>query len=93
LQIRLPRQAMRSQGREHLSRFLQPAHEGHHDLEVRQAHLLTHAQQRLAFQREGLTVGRVHVARRTPQAQHRVLLGRLEVAAAGQRGVLAALEV
>ena len=78
---------------EHAARLVQAAAERHHHLQVGQAHHVAHPLERLALEREAFGIGRVDVARRAAEADHRVLLVRLEHATAQQRGVLVALEV
>ena len=78
---------------EHPLRLVQAAAEGHHDLDVGQPHVATHAGQRPALQREAFLVSRMGVARRAPETQHGVFLDRLEPAPADQGGVFVGLEV
>ncbi len=68
-------------------------HEGHHDLDVGQPHLVTHALEGAAFQIEAVAEGIGHVARGATEAQHRVLFARLVHLAADQVLVLIGLEV
>ena len=70
--------------REHPVGLVEAAAERDHDLDVLEAHLLAHPAHRRALQREGLAIGRVGVARGAAEADHRVLLARLEGLAAEQ---------
>ena len=74
-------------------RLFDAATEGHHDFQIRESHLFAHALQRRAFEREAIGIGRVGVARGTPEAQHRVLFLRLEISAADQARIFVGLEV
>ena len=67
--------------------------ERHHDADVGQAHVLAHAPQRRAFEREAGGIGRVRIARGAAEAEHRVFFLRLEALAAEQPRVFVGLEV
>ena len=67
--------------------------ERHHDAEVGKPHDLADPAQGRAFQREARSVGRMRIARRAPEAEHRIGFFRLECAATDQARILVRLEV
>ena len=68
----------------HPAALLRRPAERDHQLEVRQAHVVAHPPHRPALEGERLAVARVRVAVGAAEPEHRVLLHRLEVAAAEQ---------
>ncbi len=84
---------MIGQGLDHPARLLFPPAEGNHDAQIGQAHGLAHPHQSRALQREAGGVGGVGVARRAPEAEHRIGLLGFEAGAADQPGVFVGLEV
>ena len=88
-----PLQAMAGQQLDDARAFLDGAHEGDHQLDVGQAHVLAHALHGLAFHLEAVGEGVRHVARCAPEAQHGVLFLGLIARAADELAVFVALEV
>ena len=78
---------------DHLARFCQRPHEGHHDLDVFQPHAVAHTAQRAAFEFETGLELLIDIPRRAPEPQHWVFLPRLVPVPANQVGVLVGLEV
>ena len=79
--------------RQHDFRLRHPAAERHHHQQVGKTHLRAHPAQCGALERETLGIGRMRIARRTTEAEHRVSFVRLERGTADQRGVFVGLEV
>ena len=77
----------------HRRRLAHGPHEGHHDFDIGQAHLLAHIAQRFAFHLEARLEGIRHVTRRAAEAQHRVLFMRLVALTANEVGVFVGLEI
>ena len=86
-------QTVACHGLEHAPRFLDPPAEGNHDAQIGQPHVLAHAAQRGTFEREAGGIGRVRVACRTAEAEHRILFLGLEALTAEQPRVLVGLEI
>ena len=78
---------------EHAPALLGRAHEGDHDGHVVQPHDLAHVAQGLALEGEALGEPRREVAEGAAEADHGVLLARLEALAADEARVLVGLEV
>ena len=73
--------------------FLHRAHEGDHQHQVGQAHVVAHPAHGFAFQGEGVGEGARGIAGRAAEAQHGVLFLGLELGAADQRRVFVGFEV
>ena len=69
------------------------AHEGHHDLHVRESHLVAHALERAALELEARPEHLVDVARGAAEPEHRIFLVRLVGFAADQVRILVRLEI
>ncbi len=77
----------------HLLGFVHGPYEWHHDLDVGQSHLVAHFSQCPALQLKAVAKGIGDVARGTAKAQHRILLFRFVLLAAGETRILVGLEI
>ena len=78
---------------EHAVGLLQGATEGNHDDDIGQSDLVPDFLHRPAFQGKAGAVALAVVAHCTSEAQHRVFLGRFEILAAYQVGILIGLKI
>ena len=69
------------------------ADERHHDLDVAQPHVVTHALNRITLQRKAVTETVGDIATGTPEAEHWIFLFRLVTLTADQVGILIGFEV
>ena len=88
-----PLQSVPRHCRDHLLRLRDAAAERHHDLQIGQPHLVAHPGECGAFERKAVGIGRVGVTRGAAEAEHRIVLLRLEPGAADQAGIFVGLEV
>src|SRR5438034_1095649 len=86
-------QAVHGEQLDHLGALLERAHERHHDLDIDEADLVSHAAHRLAFHVEAMAERLRDITRGAAESEHRILLVGLVARAAGQFLVFVRLEI
>ena len=86
-------ESVRCEELDDLLRLLECAHEGNHELHVRQAHFFTNALHRSTFELEARAESLVDIAGGATKSDHRILFVRLISSAADHVGVLVRLEI
>ena len=78
---------------DHAFCFRHRAHEGNHDLYVRQSHLFAHAQQGCTLERKTIRITRIVVTRSASEAEHWIFFFRLKLFASEKTSVLIGFKI